>query len=64
MATKMTWDEFLEKFQYSELDIDELSEICLNVEGEIGDIAKEYLELEQKLRTTLAKKGYRQNYED
>lgn len=54
----MTEKEFLERYNEAPLDADELAIIAINVDGEIGDAAKKFLEAERSFKKILEDIGF------
>jgi hypothetical protein len=54
----MTVAEFLEKYNYAPLDADELAEVALKVEGEIGAAALQFLTAQRNFNAVLEDAGF------
>lgn len=54
----MTDKDFLEKYDGAPFDTDELAEVALKVEGELGEAALNYLKAERKFKAALEKIGF------
>lgn len=54
----MTDKDFLEKYDGAPFDTDELVEVALKVEGELGEAALNYLKAERKFKAALEKIGF------
>ena len=54
----MTVEEFLEKYNYAPYDDIELAEIASEVEGEVGEIANKFLEVDRDFEGVLDSIGY------
>lgn len=58
----MTDSEFLEKFNYSGLDLDELAPIAVKIDSPLGDKAVELITVTAEFKQELAKIGYIEEY--